>query len=129
MLVTLMVTQPETENDKLVCTELIESGLAIKTEEGIKPNCPCFTKDHAECFMNLIRPAAEQIYAQATKRLDTIHEKVAEHTPNRLLDYAGKMTSLIQMEEIHYITRLLCEKGWLLPYKSGMLPTTVIYLS
>lgn len=129
MMVTLTSAQPESENDKLICTELIESGIAVKTEDGIKPNCPCFTNEQAEQFISLIRPAAKQIYTQAEKRLGTIQDTISEHTPKRLLDYAMKMSSLVQLEEIQYITRLLCEKGWLLPYKGGMLPTTVIYLS
>lgn len=128
MLTSLPTTQPETETEKLVCTELINRGYAVNTDEGIKPNFPCFTKEQYAEFMGCIEPAVDTICNQATSRLDVIRQTACEHTPERLVEYAKKMALLLQFEEVEDVMRMLCEDGWLLPYKSGMNPTTMIYL-
>lgn len=128
LLVSLAVKQPESENEKLLCTELINSNLAVKTKDGIKPNCPYFNEEQKAKFMDIINPASEEICRRAEKNLEVIRNKVVENAPDRLQDYAAKMAQLVQFEEVEDIIRLLCESGGLLPYKNGMHPTTVIYL-
>lgn len=128
MLTSLPTTQPETETEKLVCTELINRGYAVNTDEGIKPNFPCFTKKQYGEFMSYIEPAVDTICKQATSRLDVIRQTACDHTPERLVEYAKNMALLLQFEEVENIMGMLCEDGWLLPYKNGMNPTTIIYL-
>lgn len=41
----LISSKPQTENEKIVCSELVEAGLALRTDDGIKPNFPCFTAE------------------------------------------------------------------------------------
>ena len=128
ILVSLAVNQPESENEKLICSELINSGLAVNTDKVVKPNCPYFNEEQFAKFMDIVIPASEEICQRAEKNLEVIRNKVVENAPDRLQDYASKMAQLVQFEEVEDIIRILCESGWLLPYKSGMHPTTVIYL-
>ena len=39
-----------------------------------------------------------------------------------------KMSLLLHCREVGLIMQSLCESGWLLPWKSGMLGTTVVFL-
>lgn len=129
MLISLSTSQPETESEKLICSELINANLAVATPDGIKPNCPCFTTEQMHTFVyDIIAPAAEKICDMAEDNLKVIIEKVVENAPDRLKDYASKMAQLEQFEEVEDIMRILCESGWLLPYKSGIHPTSVITL-
>ena len=78
--------------------------------------------------MSYIEPAVDTICEQATSRLDVIRQTACDHTPERLVEYAKNMALLLQFEEVENIMGMLCEDGWLLPYKNGMNPTTIIYL-
>lgn len=60
-------------------------------------------------------------------RLENIAKVIGEHTPTHLADYAGRMAVLAQFKEVENVLRMLCESGWLLPWTSGMLATTVMY--
>lgn len=123
----LMKEQPKSENDKLLCTELMNMGILTKTENGIKPNFPCLDKAQAERFTALINPPAWTICNDAMGRIETISRSMAEHTPAHLADYAKRMPLLIQFKEVEEIMRMLCESGWLLPWTGGMLATTIMY--
>lgn len=128
LMISLISSQPETDNDKAICSELVSRGFAVKTDEGIKPNCPYFTKEQSESLNALLEEPAKEICRQAMSRLEVIARKMREHAPKRLQDYAEKMAVLQQFGEVEDIVRLLCEDGYLLPYKGGILPTTAIYL-
>ncbi len=53
---------------------------------------------------------------------------VKEHIPERFEKLLDAMKMTCMYDEMSEIIRILCESGWLLPYKSGIHPTTVIYL-
>lgn len=127
LIASLIKEQPRSENDKLLCTELMNQNILIKTENGIKPNFPCLDKAQAARFVELINPPAWTMCNDAMGRIETIRKLIVEHTPAHLADYASRMGVLVQFKEIEEILRMLCESGWLLPLTSGMLATTVMY--
>lgn len=128
LMISLTSSQPVSYNDKAICSELISRGFAVKTGNGIKPNCPYFTKEQSARLNTLLEEPAKEICRQAMSRLDVVTLKMREHAPKRLQDYAEKMAVLQQFGEAEEIIRLLCEDGYLLPYKGGILPTTAICL-
>ena len=128
MLCRLMREQPQTDNEKLVCSELIELGLAVKTEDGIRPNFPCLTKEQGDVLNTAIRGIGREICDDALSRLDTIKNILADHAPAHLADYVGRLPVLLLFNEAEQIMRELCESGWLIPMKGGMSGTTVMYM-
>ncbi len=129
MLIHLLTAQPESESDKLICTELLEHRFAVKTYEGIRLNFPCFNREQSSKLWDLIVPAAQEICSQALARLDGIKYIMAEHTPEHLRDYAEKIAPGEMTPEVCDVIRELCESGWLLPLTKGMLATTVMFMA
>ena len=128
MLCSLPVRQPQTDNEKLVCSELIELGLALKTDSGILPNFPCLTKDQGDKLNEMILTISYEICHDLLPRTDTIRKILIDHTPAHLEDYVGKMAILLHFNEPKEIIQELCENGWLLPMNGGMSATTIMYL-
>ena len=129
MLVTLLSRQPQTDNEKLVCSELLELGLAEKTNEGIKPNFPCMTKEQGDALNEMIEDIGGEICESILSRTDSIKKILLDHAPQHLADYVSKMPMLLCFREIEQVMQPLCESGWLLPMKGGMSGTTVMYLN
>ena len=129
MLCTLLSRQPQTDNEKLVCSELIEIGLAIKTEDGLKPNFPCMTQKQGNALNDMILGISEDICADILSRTDNIRRVLLDHAPAHLADYVSKIAQLLTYRETEQIMQNLCESGWLLPMKGGMSGTTVMYLN
>ncbi len=129
MLVTLLSRQPQTDNEKLVCSELLELGLAEKTNEGIKPNFPCMTKEQGDALNEMIEDIGGEICESILSRTDSIKKILLDHSPQHLADYVSKMPMLLCFREIEQVMQPLCESGWLLPMKGGMSGTTVMYLN
>lgn len=129
MLVTLAKRQPQTDNERLVCSELIEIGLAVKTEDGIKPNFPCLTREQGDVLNNSIRGLCRSICDNIISRTGDIRRVLLDHAPQHLADYVSKMAQLLSYRETEQIMQTLCESGWLLPMKGGMSGTTVMYLN
>ena len=126
MLMSLPDSQPEADNDKLLCAELVEAGLARKTDAGILPNFPCLDAAQTAALNSMIQPVGRSICDNAKGRIDGIAGIMAEHAPEHLADYAAKLPVLCQMQEAEEIMRMLCESGWLLPAREGMSATTLI---
>ena len=125
-LMSLTETQPETENDRLVCAEMVEIGLAKKDGGKILPNFPSLDAAQSAAVREKIRPVAREICDGAKGRIDGIARIMAEHAPEHLADYAKRLPPLFQLNEAETIMRILCEDGWLLPVRDSMVPTTVI---
>lgn len=128
MLCRLMKGQPKTDNEKLVCSELIELGLAVRTDSGIMPNLPCFTKAQGERINEMINGISWDICQNVLSRTDRIKKILTDHTPAQLNDYVSRMALLLHYREVELVTKYLCESGWLLPMNGGMRGTTVMYL-
>ena len=128
MLVTLASRQPQTENEKLVCSELIKSGVAVRTDEGIKPNFPCMTREQGDKLCEMIQPLCREICDDVLSRTERVKRVLLDHTPAHLADYVGRMGTLLSYRETEQIMQQLCESGYLLPMKGGMSGTTVMYL-
>ena len=128
MSITLINRQPQTGNEKLVCAELIEMGAAEKADNGIRPNFPYLTKEQGDELNNMIEKIGCEIGQNVLDRTDVIRKILREHTPAHLTDYTDKMSLLLHYREVELIMQSLCESGWLLPWKSGMLGTTVVFL-
>ena len=124
----LLSSQPQTENEKLVCSELIELGLAVKTEEGIKPNFPCLTKEQGDKLNEMICGIGKEISQNILSRTEKIRQILIDHSPAHLADYVSKMALLLHYKETEDIMQELVESGWLLPMKGGMNGSTVMYL-
>lgn len=129
MLCSLLKRQPQTDNEKLVCSELIELGLAIKTDDGIMPNFPCMTSEQGEKLNEMITDIGRRICNNAIARTDDIKRILLDHTPAHLADYVSRMPLLLYFRETEQIIQALCESSWLLPMKGGMSGTTVMYLN
>lgn len=128
MLVTLTKRQPQTENERLVCSELIESGVAVRTDEGIKPNFPCMTREQGDKLCEMIEPLCREICDDILLRSDNVKRVLLDHAPAHLEDYVGRMGTLLSYRETEQIMQTLCESGRLLPMKGGMSGTTMMYI-
>ena len=126
MLISLADSRPASESEKLVCSELLELGLARKKDGRILPNFPCLNAEQSAILNGLISPLAGSICDNAKKRIGGISRIMAEHAPEHLAGYAAKLPVLFQLREAETVMQLLCESGWLLPLKYGMLATTVM---
>ena len=129
MLCTLLDRQPQTDNERLVCSELIEIGLAGKTDDGLKPNFPCMTKKQGDALNDMILGISEDICADILSRTGDIRRVLLDHAPAHLADYVSKIAQLLTYREAEQIMQTLCESGRLLPMKGGMSGTTVMYLN
>ena len=125
MLISLPDSQPVTDSEKLICSELLELGLARKEGERILPAFPCLSAKQSRALNSRILPVAKDICDGAVNRIDGISRIMKEYAPEHLADYARKLPALIQMKEAEAIMRMLCESGWLLPMKD-CLATTVM---
>lgn len=125
MLVSLLHTQPATDNEKLVCSELLQLGLARKEGERILPAFPCLNREQSSIVNSRILPVASGICDGARKRMSGISQIMKEHAPKHLAEYAAGIPALCQLKEAEAVMRFLCESGWLLPMKS-CLATTVM---
>ena len=125
MLISLPDAQPVTDSEKLICSELLELGLARKEGERILPAFPCLNAEQSAALNGRILPVAREICDGAVNRIDGIARIMKEYAPEHLADYAGKLPALFQLKEAESVMRLLCESGWLLPLKD-CLATTVM---
>lgn len=126
VLTMLPTAQPETENDKMTCTELIDMGCAVKVGDEIKPNYPYFTHDRMSQLSELLQPIVQELFKDAIDRVELTKKITGEHTPERFQSYADNMIGTQLFEEISDITRLLVEDSWLVPW-TGMNPTNLIF--
>ncbi|MBQ8922133.1 MAG: sigma-70 family RNA polymerase sigma factor [Oscillospiraceae bacterium] len=127
VLTMLPARQPETEHEKMICTELIELDCAFREGNEIRPNYPCFTKEQKEAFLGLLSPVAQELLSGALGRTELTRQITEEHLPERFRPYVKDMIITQMFEEVSDITRLLAESDWLVPW-SGMNPTNLIFL-
>ena len=125
VLTMLPAAQPETENDKMTCTELIDIGCAVRVGDEIKPNYPHFTSERFKQLCDLIEPLVQELFLGALERVEITKRIAHEHTPERFQSYVEDMIGTQMGEEMSDITRLLVEDNWLVPW-TGMNPTNVI---
>lgn len=117
--------QPETDNDKMICTELMEMDCAVKVGDEIKPNYPCLTEKQNGEFCDLLNTFVEELYHEALNRVELTQKITLEHTPERFQPYVKDMMIMPMFEEISDITRMLVEENWLVQW-TGMNPTNLI---
>jgi len=128
VLTMLPTWQPETENDKIVCTELIEKGLAVRCGDQIKPNFPSLTKaQHSELNI-ILKPLTQELYQAAMDRVELTKQITYEHTPDRFHPYVKDMMLTQMEEEVGDITRILVEENWIVRW-TGMNPTNLIIIN
>lgn len=125
VLTLLPAGQPETENDKITCTELIDMGCAVRVGNEIRPNYPHFTEARFGQLCELTEPLVQELFRVALDRVGITKKITQEHTPERFRQLVEDMTSTQMGEEMSDITRLLVEDSWLVPW-TGMNPTNVI---
>lgn len=125
VLTLLPAAQPETENDKMTCTELIDMGCAVRVGDEIKPNYPHFTTERFEQLRALIEPLVRELFNGALDRVAVTERITQEHMPERFQSYVKDMIGMQMGEEMSDITRLLVEDSWLVPW-TGINPTNII---
>ena len=125
----LISSKPQTENEKIVCSELVEAGLALRTDDGIKPNFPCFTAEQGAELNGMINGIASKLSESVLSRTENMRRVLCDHAPSHLEDYVSKMAVLLHYKETEKIMQQLCESGWLLPINGGISGTTVMYLN
>lgn len=128
MLGKLLSEQPVTENEKLICSELINYGFAIKTDDGIVPNIPILTSEQNEKISNIIQDIGIEIGQNVVGRTPVLRKILCDHSPQHLIDYTEQMAPLLHFKEAEQVMQNLCESGWLLPLKDGMQATTIMCL-
>ena len=128
MLLSLPTKQPETEQDKLICAELIEKGCAVRIGCEIKPNYPCMTAVQNDALNALIEPICQRMYESAMSRLEMTRDLTREYIPERFARYAKDMIVSPMYDEMSDLMRILVEENWLVPW-TGMNPTNQIVLS
>lgn len=129
MLCSLLSRQPQSDTEKLICSELVELGLAVRTEDGIMPNFPCLTKEQGDELNGMIVGIGDEICKDILSRTDSVGKILLDHTPAHIADYVSRMSLLLFYREIEQVMQQLCESGWLLPMKGGMSGTTMMYLN
>ena len=72
MLISLADSQPATDSEKLVCSELLELGLAKRDGSRILPNFPCLDAAQSTALNNRIRPLGSSICDNAKNRINGI---------------------------------------------------------
>lgn len=80
-------------------------------------------KTAANVLKGWIEPLAADICEKAKGRVAGI---MREYAPDHLADYAARLPPIFQLTDAEGIMQILCESGWLLPVRDGMLPTTVM---
>lgn len=125
VLTELPTHQPETENDKTVCAELMDKGYAVRVGNEIKPNLPCFTEKQFRELNDLMEPLSAELFEEAADRVEMTRRMTLDHTPERFRQYVRDIVSLSMGEEISCITRLLAEDSRLIPW-TGMNATDII---
>lgn len=117
--------QPQTDTEKMICTELMEMGCAVKAGDEIKPNYPCLTEKQNGEFCYLLMPFVEELFHEALDRVELTKKITLEHTPERFQPYVKDMIIMPMYVEVSDITRMLVEENWLVQW-TGMNPTNLI---
>lgn len=117
--------QPDTENDKIVCAELIEKGLAFRSGDAIRPNYPSFSQQQNTDLLAILEPFAQEMYLAAMDRVEITKQITYEHTPERFHPYVKDMMLTQMEEEVSDITRILVEDNWIVRW-TGFNPTNLI---
>lgn len=125
VLAMLAKKQPETDTDKMICTELIENSYAVRVGDEIKPNLLSFTEQQNQELLDLLEPFARKLCQEALDRVELTKKITLEHTPERFQPYVKDMMLTQMEEEVGEITRMLVEENWLVQW-TGMNPTNLI---
>lgn len=128
ILTMLPTWQPETENDKIVCTELIEKGLAVRSGDRINPIFPSLTRAQYDELYWILEPLTQAMYLAAMDRVPLTEKITYEHTPERFQPYVKDMMLTQMEEEVSDITRILVEDNWVVRW-TGINPTNLIRLN
>ena len=79
------------ENDEATAAELVRKGYVLRTEDGLRVNCPVFTRAQYDALRTLIEPAAQEIAQLALTIRDREAALLGEHVPENLQGAAQGM--------------------------------------
>lgn len=79
------------ENDEAIAAELVRKGYVLRTEDGLRVNCPVFTYAQYGALRTLISPAAQEIAQIALTIREREAALLSEHVPEHLRDAAQGM--------------------------------------
>lgn len=79
------------ENDEAIAAELVRKGYVLRTEDGLRVNCPVFTRAQYDALRTLIEPAAQEIAQLALTIRDREAALLSEHVPEHLQGAAQGM--------------------------------------
>ncbi len=79
------------ENDAAIAAELVRKGYVLRTEDGLRVNCPVFTQAQFDVLLTLLSPAIQEIEALALTILQKDRALLCEHVPVHLQTRAADM--------------------------------------
>lgn len=79
------------ENDAAIAAELVKKGYVLRTENGLRVNCPVFTAAQYQALLDLLEPAAQEIEALALTILQKDGALLSEHVPGHLQHRAANI--------------------------------------
>lgn len=122
-------TESFSDNDKAVLADMVRRGY-IKNEDGVKVNCPVYSKEQHEKLKTFFQPYAEKIADEAEKLKSVVEKILKEHIPTHLKKYSKELSYLRLFEDtISAPIKLLYERSFLSSQTPGeMLPTTYVIL-
>lgn len=83
--------EPLSENDQAVAAELVKKGYVLRTEDGLRVNCPVYTEQQYQALLDLLEPAMQEIEALALTILQKDGALLCEHVPGHLQHRAADM--------------------------------------
>lgn len=119
------------ENDEAVAAELVRKGYVLRTEDGLRVNCPVFTRAQYREVLALIDPAAQEIAQLALTIRDREAALLGEHVPEHLRKAAQGMVYFRLFEDgVSLPVARLHEDGFLgASPATDVLPTTYAVLA
>lgn len=122
-------TEQFSENDKAVAADMVRKGYVIADSDALFVNAPVYTKEQYEMLKEIFADTAAEIADNAEALKDTVAKIIKNHIPVHLKKLAADMAYLRLFEDaISAPTAILFDRGYLLPYDGGILPTTYVIL-
>lgn len=79
------------ENDQAIAAELVKKGYVLRTEDGLRVNCPVYTAHQYQALLDLLEPTVQEVEALALTILQKDGALLSEHVPGHLQDRAADM--------------------------------------
>ncbi len=118
------------ENDAVIAADLVQKGYLLRTEKGLKVNCPVWPKDQYEKLHHLMQKTALSIADISTAILEKETHLLMQHVPEHLRKLAEKTVFFRLFDDaVSAPVSLLYAERFLADWKAAsLLPTTYVVL-